>query len=565
MNRIFKLLVVVLTLARSCAFAQCPENIGFEDGTFKNWQCYAGEVLDSGAISVNLSGPVYDRHTIIAAESQTLDYYGKFPTVSPNGSKYSVRLGNMDTVHQAERLSYTFVVPQGAEYGLVLNYAVVLQNPNHPEKLQPRFTVKVFNVTDNKDVECPAFNFIASSNLPGFKLSDIRTTGMAAADIYYKDWSSTTINLVGYEGKTIRLEFTTNDCAQRRHFGYAYFDINESCKNTITGNTYCIGQTSVTLHGPRGFSKYKWTMDGDTTTIGRAQNLELKPAPPDGTRFALEISALKGLGCPDVLHTVIQQVGKVFNFKVAKPVIWICPGTSANLNDPAVTAGSDGDLTYNYYRDAVNLAYLRNPQSVAQAGIYYIEAINPEGCSNVLPVEVKFYDDPTVKINYSPVVTYPATVDISAAFTHVDGYQYTYFRDVKATVPLTDYDHLNKSAKYYIKSISPDGCSAISLINVTINPPPPNVIEGPTAFTPNNDGINDKFMISVKGFVDFGSLSVYNRYGQFMFKTKSQSDFWDGSFQGKTLPVGTYYWLFEGMDQYWHTAIKKGGYVTIVR
>lgn len=72
-------------------------------------------------------------------------------------------------------------------------------------------------------------------------------------------------------------------------------------------------------------------------------------------------------------------------------------------------------------------------------------------------------------------------------------------------------------------------------------------------------------MISIKGFVDFGSLSVYNRYGQFMFKTKSQYDFWDGSFQGKTLPVGTYYWLFEGMDQYWHTAIKKGGYVSIIR
>ena len=105
----------------------------------------------------------------------------------------------------------------------------------------------------------------------------------------------------------------------------------------------------------------------------------------------------------------------------------------------------------------------------------------------------------------------------------------------------------------------------MALVNVVVDPPPANIIEGPTAFTPNNDGINDQFMITIKGYVDFVTLRFYNRNGQFMFMTKSQSNLWDGSHEGRQLPGGTYYWLFEGVDQYWRTAVKKSGYVTIIR
>ncbi|MFX8914776.1 hypothetical protein ABTM95_19250, partial [Acinetobacter baumannii] len=84
-------------------------------------------------------------------------------------------------------------------------------------------------------VDCPSFSFVASGNLPGFQLSNI------GSDVYFKPWSPVSIKLVGYAGKTIRLEFTTNDCTKGGHFGYAYLDVNENCTSPIDGNVYCNG------------------------------------------------------------------------------------------------------------------------------------------------------------------------------------------------------------------------------------------------------------------------------------------------------------------------------------
>jgi hypothetical protein len=124
-----KTLFILLFLISIKIYGQCPLNIGFENGTFNNWVCYAGG--PTGVITVTQTDPLTDRHTIIDNNSSLLDPYGQFPVAYPNGSKYSVKLGNDQTGSQAERVTYTFVVPAGQAYSLILNYAVVLQNPSH--------------------------------------------------------------------------------------------------------------------------------------------------------------------------------------------------------------------------------------------------------------------------------------------------------------------------------------------------------------------------------------------------------------------------------------------------
>jgi gliding motility-associated-like protein len=574
MNQLLKLLIAVLIFAGTGVYAQCPENIGFEDGTFKNWKAYIGEVeRRTGVITLDeTSQPPYSRFQIMSAANPSEDPYGHFPTVSPNGSKYAVRLGDADTGRRVDRLTYTFTVPQSSQYGLVLNYAVVLQNPDHIDSQQPRFTVKAFNVTDNKDIECPEFDFIAKSGLPGFKLSDVTTSnprpggGTDVTSIYYKDWASTTINLLGYAGKTIQLIFTTNDCNLGGHFGYAYFDINEQCNSPITGNTYCEGQNVVTLKGPRGFNKYKWYNNSDPTTVlDTAQTLTISPAPPDGTQYRLIIDALPGLGCTDTLYTVVNKSSTPFTFNVT-PVKYFCPGTTFNLTTADITSGSSpGLLPLEYYIDPVSEEYLRDPDKISQPGIYYIKAANAEGCANTLAIELRFYDAVVIPITQPPPVQYPATIDLRSAYERNPVYTYSFYSDANLTKKIDNSSTISVTGRYYVKAVSPNGCEKAVAINAVINPPPPNIISGPTVFTPNNDGINDHFNITIKGFVDFGTLSIYNRAGQFLFKTSKQATAWDGSFNGRTLPSGTYYWLFEGTDQYYHTKINKGGSVTIIK
>jgi len=568
MNRLFKHLLAILVFAGTGVYAQCPQNIGFEDGTFTNWEAYVGEVVEpKGEVIVSSTAPQLDRHRIMQASDESLDEFGHFPTVSPNGSKYSVKLGNAKGGHQAERLTYTFTVPQVLQYVLVLNYALVLQNPkgaNHTYFDQPRFAVTVFNVTDNTHVSCPAFNFIAADGYEGFKISDSSPVGIDQ-EVTYKDWTVTTIDLSLYAGKTIKLEFTTNDCTFNAHFGYAYFDINEICGDPIAGNIICGNPERITLQGPKGFESYAWYKADDLTQkIGDKPALELSPLPAIGTKYVLKLTTVEGLGCPGTFTTTIKRFEDPYVF-IVKPVDYFCKGTTFDLTAPFVTTGSVNGLSFEYYTDEVTQAYLRHPEKITEPGVYYIRGTNAGGCTAVRRIELKFSEEVATVTKDPAPVTYPTSVDLSSTYQKDVGYTYTFFKDEKATQPVDDYQHVNASGKYYIKVIAVGGCQKILSVNVTILPPPPFTLSGPTVFTPNNDGINDIFILTVNGFLDYGTLSIYNRAGQFLYKTNKQNLRWDGNVNGKPMPQGTYYWVFDGVDLYYRKKFNRSGYVSIIK
>ncbi|WP_299499180.1 gliding motility-associated C-terminal domain-containing protein [Mucilaginibacter sp.] len=567
MSGLYRILLVLFLLASVGAFAQVPPNIGFEKGTFEGWICSTGSINANGDILVGGTQPVYNQHTIVGVK--TYDKYGNFPTLCPNGSKFSVRLGNDRTGAEAERISYQFVVPPGLAYSLVLNYAVVLQNPGHESYQQPKFAARIYDYTDSKYITCPYFDFVASNELPGFKISNVApdvdsTRNTGPSTISYKEWSATTINLAGYGGKTVVLEFTTNDCTKGGHFGYAYIDINEEGAPAITGSAYCDGQLAITLHAPNGFYGYKWFKDNDfTQSVGDGETLTLNPAPPNLTKYAVAIAPYTGLGCPDTLYTVVNKIEENFILNLVDTV-YACQGAGADLTAAYVTAGTSDNTTFKYYTNPVTLDYVYNPKSV-ETGTYYIHGINAEGCENILPVHVVLKDAPLVKMLDPLPVQYPQTVDLSRVYQPVSGQTYSYYTDSVATIPVADYKNISASGKYYIKAVNTIGCTTITSTAVLIKPPAAYKILAPNIFTPNNDGVNDHFSVQIDGFVSFGNVKIFNRYGQMVFTANSTYDVWDGNYKGQALPPGAYYWVFEGTDLYYHTKVTKAASITIVR
>lgn len=67
----------------------------------------------------------------------------------------------------------------------------------------------------------------------------------------------------------------------------------------------------------------------------------------------------------------------------------------------------------------------------------------------------------------------------------------------------------------------------------------------PDAFSPNGDGLNDKFGIISNGNYRIFSFRVVNRYGQEVFSTTNQNDRWDGMFNGTAQGIGTYYYYMK--------------------
>jgi len=152
-------LVCFAILLSSKTVAQCPLNIDFEQGSFAGWQCYTGYIFFD-KITLVPSSPDTNRHLIIAAPNSETDYFGGFPKLCPNGSGFSVRLGNDGALANAESISYTFTIPAGQnDFSLVYNYAVVFEDPGHAQNEQPRLRIEVMNITDNKIDPCSSFDY----------------------------------------------------------------------------------------------------------------------------------------------------------------------------------------------------------------------------------------------------------------------------------------------------------------------------------------------------------------------------------------------------------------------
>ena len=301
--------VFLLSFYVTCIAQSCPYNIDFETGTFAGWTCYTGTTAAVGGQNVislyPSGGPVYDHHTMYTANTGELDPFGGFPVSCPNGSGHSIKLGSTEPGGQAEGVSYEFTIPANANsYSLIYNYAVVFQSPNHQMYEQPRMEIEVTNVTDNMPISCASFSFIAvGSSLPGFMVSTLTDT----ITVLYKNWSAVSVDLSGNAGKTIRLFFKTADCTFRRHFGYAYIDVNSECSGNFVGATYCPDDTLINVTAPYGYQSYTWYDSAVTTVLGTQQVLTLSPPPPSGTTIAVKLEPYSGYGCPQTLFTKLKD------------------------------------------------------------------------------------------------------------------------------------------------------------------------------------------------------------------------------------------------------------------
>ncbi len=115
------------------------------------------------------------------------------------------------------------------------------------------------------------------------------------------------------------------------------------------------------------------------------------------------------------------------------------------------------------------------------------------------------------------------------------------------------------STEYIVYVEWDNGCTGSDTTIITIKPKfDPN-----DGFTPNGDGTNDVWIIG--DLTDFPNVEVaiFNRWGEQLFSSKGYSDPWDGKYNGKELPVGTYYYVIDLKDEKYPDAFT--GPLTIMR
>jgi gliding motility-associated-like protein len=110
----------------------------------------------------------------------------------------------------------------------------------------------------------------------------------------------------------------------------------------------------------------------------------------------------------------------------------------------------------------------------------------------------------------------------------------------------------------YTLTVTTDkGCQASDQVFVKVLKAP--VI--PNIFSPNGDGVHDRWEIAYLESYPGCTVDIYNRYGQLIYHSVGYDKPWDGTINGKQVPIGTYYYIVDP---------KNGrkimtGYVDVIR
>lgn len=181
------------------------------------------------------------------------------------------------------------------------------------------------------------------------------------------------------------------------------------------------------------------------------------------------------------------------------------------------------------------------------------------GCSDSVTTTARVGAKPVVYAGPTGVVLQGGQITLQGSASGGDNLQFRW----SPAETLSEADILQpvatpvKDTYYTLNATNSDGCSDSSgvLIKVLLYPLVPN------AFSPNGDGINDKWQISYISSYPDCKIEVFNRYGQLVFTSTGYALPWDGTTNNKPLPIGTYYYIISSS----HIPKPLSGSVTIVR
>lgn len=115
---------------------------------------------------------------------------------------------------------------------------------------------------------------------------------------------------------------------------------------------------------------------------------------------------------------------------------------------------------------------------------------------------------------------------------------------------------------YKITGTNAEGCIGSDEITVRVFSTGPSIFV-PNAFTPNNDGLNDKIRPVLAGIRQLEYFRIFNRYGQLVYETKDPESAWDGKVNGKEQGSSNFIYQVQAIDFNGEVLRKNGSFVLI--
>lgn len=100
----------------------------------------------------------------------------------------------------------------------------------------------------------------------------------------------------------------------------------------------------------------------------------------------------------------------------------------------------------------------------------------------------------------------------------------------------------NEAGTYTVKLVTENAyCSHADSVVIKVSE---SALYAPNVFTPNGDGFNDEFRVAYKSIIEFDCW-VFNRWGSKIYHWSDPQKGWDGTYKGKAVPEGAYFYVIK--------------------
>ncbi len=216
-----------------------------------------------------------------------------------------------------------------------------------------------------------------------------------------------------------------------------------------------------------------------------------------------------------------------------------CFGESNGYINPQAKGGAE---PYNYMWQ--NEEYVTNEQNILGlfAGDYYLTITDANNCSMSTKVQLPQPEKIDVR-----AIGYPVSCNGNndgffeiSAVGGTGSYQYLFNKELYQSGSFGQ----NFPGVYSVRVIDENNCVS-DTVNVIVDDSDDDCIIIPNAYTPNGDGVNDKWEIVNIDKFPRARIQVFNRWGQIVFESVSNEEIWEGTTNVGELPAGTYIYIVE--------------------
>ena len=312
----------------------------------------------------------------------------------------------------------------------------------------------------------------------------------------------------------------------------------------------CAGQliqfTDESVVDPDATAQYYWEFLGDQYRIKNP----IHSFTTEGSQSITLTVSYEGLSCENTLSKTID-VRAGLNPEIVASTEVLCAGEASTLSL------SDSYLKYSWSNGEAGSSIL-----VDQAGTYSVSVTDNTGCEGQAEIIMDAYPDPEVLITADKVSVAPGE-QIQLTATGLETYSWSPEESLSDPTISNPIATIKETTEYTVTGEDSNGCSGqSSIIIYSQTDLIGNIIKPKNFFSPNtSDDINSVWLIEkIEQFPQCG-VTVVDQTGNIMLDAKPYLNDWNGTNQGRDLPVGVYYYVIKCDDE----QIVKSGSVTLLR